>query len=73
MPDDVAPVVLKRKPRWWMHPQMLVRMMGIKDNNGRPIFLGALEAPSYGAIGNDPGLSGDSGDGRAEYRRARAR
>jgi HK97 family phage major capsid protein len=47
----VAPVVLKRKPRWWMHPQMLVRMMGIKDNNGRPIFLGALEAPSYGAIG----------------------
>jgi HK97 family phage major capsid protein len=47
----VAPVVLKRKPRWWMHPQMLVRMMGIKDNNGRPLFLGALEAPSYGAIG----------------------
>lgn len=47
----VAPVVLKRKPRWWMHPQMLVRMMGIKDHNGRPIFLGALEAPSYGAIG----------------------
>jgi HK97 family phage major capsid protein len=47
----VAPAVLKRKPRWWIHPQMLVRMMGIKDNNGRPIFLGALEAPSYGAIG----------------------
>jgi HK97 family phage major capsid protein len=47
----VAPVVLKRKPCWWMHPQMLVRMMGIKDNNGRPIFLGSLEAPSYGAIG----------------------
>jgi HK97 family phage major capsid protein len=47
----VAPVVLKRRPRWWMHPQMLVRLMSIKDNNGRPIFLGALEAPSYGAIG----------------------
>ncbi len=47
----VAPVVLKRRPRWWMHPQMLVKMLGIKDNNGRPIFLGALEAPSYGAIG----------------------
>ena len=47
----VAPVVLKRKPQWWVHPQMLVRLMGIKDNNGRPIFLGALEAPSYGAIG----------------------
>jgi HK97 family phage major capsid protein len=30
---------------------MLVRLMSIKDNNGRPIFLGALEAPSYGAIG----------------------
>ncbi|HXR08774.1 MAG TPA: phage major capsid protein [Candidatus Acidoferrum sp.] len=47
----VAPVVLRRRPRWWMHPQMLVKMLGIKDNNGRPIFLGALEAPSYGAIG----------------------
>jgi HK97 family phage major capsid protein len=47
----VAPVVLKRKPQWWIHPQMLVRLMGIKDNNGRPIFLGAMEAPSYGAIG----------------------
>jgi len=47
----VAPVVLKRKPCWWVHPQMLARLMSIKDNNGRPIFLGALEAPSYGAIG----------------------
>jgi HK97 family phage major capsid protein len=34
-----------------MHPQILARLMSIKDNNGRPIFLGALEAPSYGAIG----------------------
>jgi HK97 family phage major capsid protein len=49
--NTVSPVVLKRRPRWWMHPQMLVKLMGIKDNNGRPIFLGALEAPSYGAIG----------------------
>lgn len=47
----VSPAVLKRKPHWWIHPQMLVRLMGIKDNNGRPIFLGALEAPSYGAMG----------------------
>jgi HK97 family phage major capsid protein len=47
----VSPTVLKRKPHWWIHPQMLVRLMGIKDNNGRPIFLGALEAPSYGAMG----------------------
>jgi HK97 family phage major capsid protein len=47
----VAPIVLKRKPCWWVHPQMLARLMSIKDNNGRPIFLGALEAPSYGAIG----------------------
>src|SRR6202012_1567757 len=47
----VAPVVLKRKPHWWIHPQMLARLMSVKDHNGRPIFLGALEAPSYGAIG----------------------
>ncbi len=47
----VAPIVLKRKPCWWMHPQMLARVMGIKDNYGRPIFLSALEAPAYGSMG----------------------
>jgi HK97 family phage major capsid protein len=49
--ESVAPIVLTRKPRWFMHPQMLARALAIRDNNGRPIFLGALDAPSYGAIG----------------------
>jgi HK97 family phage major capsid protein len=31
---------------------MLSRAMSVKDNNGRPIFLGSLEAPSYGALGS---------------------
>lgn len=44
--------VLGRKPRWWMHVQQLARSLGIKDDNGRPIFLTALEAPSLGAIGS---------------------
>ncbi len=48
---SVAPIVLARKARWWLHPTMLARMIGIQDLNGRPIFQTALEAPSYGAIG----------------------
>jgi len=48
----VAPIVLGRKARWWIHPTMLARFIGIKDGIGRPIFQTALEAPSYGAIGS---------------------
>lgn len=48
----VTPAVLSRKPRWWMHTQQLVRALGVKDGNGRPIFLTALEAPAYGSIGS---------------------
>lgn len=48
----VDPIVLNRNARWWMHPQILVRMLSIKDSNGRPIFLTALEAPTVGAIGS---------------------
>ena len=48
---SVASVVLQRRPQWWLHPQMLVRMLGIKDANKRPIFLSSLEAPSFGAVG----------------------
>ena len=55
--ESVAPIVLTRKPRWFMHPQMLARALAIRDNNGRPIFLGALDAPSYGAIGTILGRS----------------
>jgi HK97 family phage major capsid protein len=48
----VDPVVLNRSARWWMHPRILVRMLSIKDSNGRPIFLTALEAPTPGALGS---------------------
>lgn len=36
---------------WMMNPVALARLLGIKDGNGRPIFLSALAAPAYGAIG----------------------
>lgn len=48
----VDPIVLTRAARWWMHPQILVRMLSIKDSNGRPIFLTALEAPAPKSIGS---------------------
>lgn len=38
--------------RWWVHPQILVQLLGIKDSNGRPIFLTALEAPAAGGLGS---------------------
>jgi HK97 family phage major capsid protein len=44
--------VFNRGPRWWMHRFILFRMMSIRDNNGRPIFLTAIEAPSTGAMGS---------------------
>jgi HK97 family phage major capsid protein len=47
----VDPVVLTRQAKWWIHPQMLVRLLGIKDRNGRAIFLNALEAPTPSGIG----------------------
>jgi HK97 family phage major capsid protein len=48
----VDPIVLQRAARWWMHPRIIVRALSIKDSNGRPIFLTALEAPTPGAIGS---------------------
>ena len=47
----VSPEVLNRNPKWWIHPYNLVRLLHIKDQNGRPLFLSALEAPAAGAIG----------------------
>ncbi len=44
--------VLTRPCRWWMHPQILVRALSVKDSNGRPIFLTANEAPTPGGIGS---------------------
>ena len=43
---------LSRQSRWWMHPHILVRLLHIKDSNGRPIFLTAMEAPTPGALGS---------------------
>jgi HK97 family phage major capsid protein len=48
----VAPVVLGRKSKWWIHPQILARICTIRDGNGRPLFQTALEAPAPGAIGS---------------------
>ncbi|MDR3405124.1 MAG: phage major capsid protein [Chthoniobacter sp.] len=48
----VAEAVLDRAARWWMHPFILVRMLSIKDGNGRPIFLNALEVPTPGGLGS---------------------
>ena len=47
-----AEAVLTRQSRWWMHPFILIRMLSIKDGNGRPIFLTALEAPAAGSVGS---------------------
>lgn len=44
--------VLQRPARWWMHPQTVIRMLGIKDANKRSVFLTALEAPAAGALGS---------------------
>jgi len=48
----VDAAVLQRMAKWWLHNQMLVRALAIKDKNGRCIWLSALEAPSSGAIGS---------------------
>jgi HK97 family phage major capsid protein len=44
--------MLMRQARWWMNPKILIRLLHIKDNNGRPIFLTATEAPTPGGIGS---------------------
>ena len=38
--------------RWFMHPQILVQLLAIKDLSGRSIFLNALEAPTVGGLGS---------------------
>lgn len=48
----VAPIVLSRPARWWIHPTTLARTLGVKDGNGRPIFLTAVEAPTFGGLGS---------------------
>jgi len=48
----VAPEVLNRSPKWWIHPTLLAKVLNIKDTNRRPIFLNAMEAPNYGGLGS---------------------
>jgi HK97 family phage major capsid protein len=48
----VSPIVLKRKPKWWIHPQMLARAALIRDKMGRPIFQTFTEVPMPGSIGS---------------------
>lgn len=48
----VSPIVLKRKARWWLHPQILVRAIAVRDKQGRPLFQTMLEAPMPGGIGS---------------------
>jgi len=48
----VDAAVLQRAAKWWMHPQILVRALAIKDANKRSVFQTALEAPAAGSIGS---------------------
>lgn len=46
-----AKVLQRGQAKWFIHPNVLAKLLYIKDGNGRPIFLSAVEAPSFGAIG----------------------
>jgi HK97 family phage major capsid protein len=48
----VSAVVLSRPARWWIHPTTIARLLAVKDLSGRPMFLTATEAPTYGGIGS---------------------
>ncbi|MEO5712996.1 MAG: phage major capsid protein [Luteolibacter sp.] len=48
----VNAAALSKPCKWWIHPTNLVRVLGVKDLNGRPIFLPSTDAPSLGAIGS---------------------
>ena len=49
---SVDPGVLDRRCAWWIHPQTLARIVTVKDNYGRSIFLTATEAPTPSGIGS---------------------
>ena len=49
---NAASGIIDRPCKWWINPQHLIRALSVKDNNGRPIFLTALEAPAAGSIGS---------------------
>jgi HK97 family phage major capsid protein len=47
-----AMVLTRGGARWWIHPTLLAKVLGVKDANGRSIFLPSTEAPSFGAFGS---------------------
>lgn len=47
---------LDNKPVIFMNTVMCARFAKIKDGNGRPVFMNALDAPAYGAIGSINGF-----------------
>lgn len=46
----VDAAVLARPACWWMHPSIAAAAIGVKDDNGRPIFQTAQEAPMGGVL-----------------------
>jgi HK97 family phage major capsid protein len=44
--------VLKRKAKWWMHPQTMAQVVLIRDKMGRPLFQTFTEVPVPGSIGS---------------------
>ena len=48
----VDAAILQRNAAWWLHPQILVRSLSVKDANKRPLFLTAQEAPTAKGIGS---------------------
>lgn len=43
--------------RWWGHGQILVQLLNVKDDNGRPLFQTSMDVPSAGGIGSILGYS----------------
>jgi HK97 family phage major capsid protein len=48
--DDLANVliatsaaILQRSPRWWIFPELAIRLMKVRDGSGRPVLKTALE------------------------------
>lgn len=48
----VEAAALSRPCKWWIHPRHVVRALAVRDENGRPIFLPAIDAPAPGALGS---------------------
>lgn len=47
-----ASVLSRPSTGWIFHPTLLIKLLGLKDENGRPIFLPSVDAPSLGGLGS---------------------